>query len=911
MTVAHGKPTLTLNDGGTATYTGGSGTNALTFSYTVAAGQNTAALAATAVNLNSATITDRAGNAANLSLSSLTQSGPHIDTRTPTISSLTESPSSGELTAGKTVTLVLKLSEAVTVANGKPSLTLNDRGTATYTGGSGSSALTFSCTVAAGQNTSGLAVTTVNLNSATVTDGAGNPANLSLSGLTQSGPQIDTNTPTGSSSSPTTAPTISSLAPDTGKAAGGYTNAHALTISGTAAANSKVEVFDKSAQLGITTANGSGHWSYTTPTLSNGAQSFTAKDVNAAGISSAASAALTVTVVTTASLSKAGNHYEITTAASDPTLKYKGADVTAGEFGGWAPIGAVQTASGYDVAWKNNGTDQYTVWTINTNGNYIGNLIGAVSGNSSAWKSIAPIFSQLNGGNVIDPITKVIQKDGSTSLTEVANQFYLDGASGSDPALKYKGANVTAGEFGNWTPIGAVETTTGYDVAWKNTAAGQYTVWATDRNGNYTRSLTGAVAGTSYALESLESVFKQDLNHDGVIGPTTKVIQKDGSTSLTEVSNQFYLDDTSGSDPALKYKGANVTAGEFGGWAPIGAVKTTSGYDVAWKNTTTGQYTAWTTDRNGNYTGNLIGVVSRTSIALESLERIFGQDLNGDRAIGLYAAPNAALKITSSLAGSSGSTTIGTGATLEIAAADSAPVTFQGTTGTLRLDQASSFSGEIFGFRGNGTLSGSDHIDLRNIKYNSVHDSFANGVLTVTDGHGDTAKLRFNGSYTLANFKFASDGSGGAIVYDPPVLSSSSQNPAISSGQPVITGATHELAAASATGTLPGSKGTSILDHSGSPVETSHLTETVFGFGGADCVAFGDKTTLGYLPNGNRTGGALLSNADGVDSAKIALLGNYMASSFAVAGDNHSGTTVVADGAQSNAQSLLSNPHHA
>ena len=76
-------PTLTLNDGGTATYTGGSGTNALTFSYTVGAGQNTAALAATAVNLNSATITDGAGNAANLSLSGLTQSGPQIDTTPP------------------------------------------------------------------------------------------------------------------------------------------------------------------------------------------------------------------------------------------------------------------------------------------------------------------------------------------------------------------------------------------------------------------------------------------------------------------------------------------------------------------------------------------------------------------------------------------------------------------------------------------------------------------------------------------------------------------------------------------------------------------------------------------------------------------------------------------------------------
>ena len=49
-----GSPTLTLNDGGTATYVSGSGTNALTFSYTVLAGQNTPDLTVTAVNLNGA-----------------------------------------------------------------------------------------------------------------------------------------------------------------------------------------------------------------------------------------------------------------------------------------------------------------------------------------------------------------------------------------------------------------------------------------------------------------------------------------------------------------------------------------------------------------------------------------------------------------------------------------------------------------------------------------------------------------------------------------------------------------------------------------------------------------------------------------------------------------------------------------
>src|SRR5262249_22840867 len=61
-----GTPTLTLNDGGAATYTGSSGSNSLTFSYTVATGQNTSDLTVTAFNLNGATVRDAAGNNANL-----------------------------------------------------------------------------------------------------------------------------------------------------------------------------------------------------------------------------------------------------------------------------------------------------------------------------------------------------------------------------------------------------------------------------------------------------------------------------------------------------------------------------------------------------------------------------------------------------------------------------------------------------------------------------------------------------------------------------------------------------------------------------------------------------------------------------------------------------------------------------
>jgi len=56
------------------------------------------------------------------------------------------------LNAGKIVTLSLNMSEAVTVAGGSPTLTLNDGGIATYAGTSANT-LNFTYTVAAGQNT--------------------------------------------------------------------------------------------------------------------------------------------------------------------------------------------------------------------------------------------------------------------------------------------------------------------------------------------------------------------------------------------------------------------------------------------------------------------------------------------------------------------------------------------------------------------------------------------------------------------------------------------------------------------------------------------------------------------------------------------------------------------------------------
>ncbi len=345
----------------------------------------------------------------------------------------------------------------------------------------------------------------------------------------------------------------------------------------------------------------------------------------------------------------AGQTYYLFNSSSGagPSLKYGGTDVVAGNWGAWVPFGAVQTSSGYDVAWKMSG-GQYSVWATDNNGNYVSNLIVVAPGTSTALEGLEPTFGQdLNGDGVIGVnLTKqVIQTDGSTSLTLVGGQSYylLNSSSGAGPSLKYNGADVMLGHWGPWAPIGAVQTATGYDVAWKS-SDGQYSVWATDINGNYVSNLVVVAPGTSAAVEGLEPTFNQDLNGDGVIGVnlTKQVIQTDGSTSLALVGGQSYylLNSSSGTGPSLKYNGADVMLGHWGPWAPIGAVQTTGGYDVAWK-TSDGQYSVWATDSNGNYVSNLIVVVPGTSTALEGLEPTFGQDLNGDGVIGVVGSAGA------------------------------------------------------------------------------------------------------------------------------------------------------------------------------------------------------------------------------------------------------------------------------
>ena len=150
----------------------------------------------------------------------------------------------------------------------------------------------------------------------------------------------------------------------------------------------------------------------------------------------------------------------------------------------------------------------------------------------------------------------------------------------------------------------------------------------------------------------------------------------------------------------------------------------------------------WATDSSGNYTSTIVNGVSGTSNALESLEPVFHQDLNGD-----------------------GYKEIDAGATLELTSAYNGVVAFTASTGTLKLDNSSSFSGTVAG------MSGQDTIDLVDINFASAQQptysgTNSGGTLTVTDGT-HMANIALLGQY-MASFVKSADEFDGTLIQDAP-----------------------------------------------------------------------------------------------------------------------------------------------
>lgn len=260
-------------------------------------------------------------------------------------------------------------------------------------------------------------------------------------------------------------------------------------------------------------------------------------------------------------------------------------------------------------------------------------------------------------------------------------------------------------------------------------------------------------------------------------------------------------------------------------------------------------------------------------------------------------ASGGTLKIIGDVSGS-GTLQVNGTSTLELAGAASTNITFSaGSTGTLQIDSSASFSGTVTGFTGSGTgdPATSDKIDLGDVDFSSPNftKSYLNNVLTVSDG-SHTANLKFSGSYTLANFDFATDGSNGTLITDPPATSEDGTSPSCTVPTDPVTitdGSTVELNSAysrQVTFSGPIGTGTLLLDHS------VDFCGTVAGMLGQDTLDLRDidfPNVQRPLFSGTDSNGTL-SVSDGLHTANIQLLGNYIAAAFAASGDGHGATSI-------------------
>ncbi|NLS75522.1 protease, partial [Bradyrhizobium brasilense] len=105
-------------------------------------------------------------------------------------------------------------------------------------------------------------------------------------------------------------------------------------------------------------------------------------------------------------------------------VKYAGTPFDAStHVGAWTPIGAEQTANGYQIAWKVIGSDQYLVWNADSNGDYVSSATAVVSGSSTILEAFESSFHQdLNADGVSGiPAASVtaVEAAGSTKLDRI------------------------------------------------------------------------------------------------------------------------------------------------------------------------------------------------------------------------------------------------------------------------------------------------------------------------------------------------------------------------------------------------------------------------------------------------------------------------------------------------------------
>ncbi len=200
-------------------------------------------------------------------------------------------------------------------------------------------------------------------------------------------------------------------------------------------------------------------------------------------------------------------------------LKLNGSVVTEGQFpAGWTPVGAVQTGSGYEVAFSapdrnQPGQNQYVVWNVDSNGNYISNATGTLSGrqtrNSRGCKpSSANSATMPNSWRQAVATATPIVSSATTTLAELevgglsqnGDAYELNPPGGREDRCLSSMAALSPRASSR--PVGRRSARYRRETGTKSPSvtAGTYVVWNIDSNGDYTSNATGTLSGASLEL---------------------------------------------------------------------------------------------------------------------------------------------------------------------------------------------------------------------------------------------------------------------------------------------------------------------------------------------------------------------------------------------------------------------------
>ncbi|MCS3897836.1 hypothetical protein M2171_006969 [Bradyrhizobium japonicum USDA 38] len=357
-------------------------------------------------------------------------------------------------------------------------------------------------------------------------------------------------TPTTPPSSPATpdAPAIASFSNDTGKVGDGITSDTTLQLKGTAAANSAIKIYDGSTQIGTATANASGSWEYITAVLTNAQHVLKATATNASGQTSAASAALTVTVdnvAPTAPVLKSNTVVETNKVQLSGTAE---AGSAISVYDGATLVGAATTAA--------NGSWSITTSALSTGSHTLTAKATDAAGNvSAASQSANPV---IGGSTTPPPATPTIVSFSNDSGKVGDNVT-------SDNTLTLKGtgaANATITVFDGTTSVGSVKADASGN--WSLTTAalkdGTHSFTATTSTGS-----TAAAAAATATASATSPALAITID---TTAPTAPVLK---ANSVVD-TNHVLLSGTAEAGSSIKvYDGSTLvgtgTAGTNGSWS--------------------------------------------------------------------------------------------------------------------------------------------------------------------------------------------------------------------------------------------------------------------------------------------------------------------------------------------------------